>query len=154
MNHRIDIRLTNCLEQIDLGDDVVRQRGSRRGPARRDEALRCQVKDSVGFDRANHATHRAAILQLAIDDGYLARSHETLQAGLVGDALAFVQDVELAAIAQLLEIVQFAAPAEGPEDLHVRVVLHQVFGQEAPDHASNAGDQDAHRLSFETRLRQ
>ena len=147
VDDRIEASLADGLEEVHLGDDVVRQRGRWSSPTGGHEALRRQVEDPVGQDGANDPADGAGVLQLAVDDGDLAWSDETPQAGLIGNALAFVQHVQLAAIAQVLEVVQLAAPAEGAEDLDVRVLVRKIFGQEAPDHASNAGDQDAHRLS-------
>jgi hypothetical protein len=106
------------------------------------------VEDLVGLNRANDTAHRAAILQLTVDHVDLAWFDHAPQAGLVGDALAFVQDIQLPAMAQVLEVVQLAAPAERAKDLNVRVVVRQILGQEASGHARNAGDQDAHRLSL------
>jgi hypothetical protein len=105
------------------------------------------MENAVGLGGIYDAPDRAGVLELAIDDGHLAGSDETSKAGFTGDALAFVKHVELAAVAQILEVVQFATPAKGTEDLNVRVVIRQVLGQKTSDHTSNAGNQDAHKLS-------
>src|SRR5207248_3128162 len=62
VHERIEVRLTDRLEQIDLRDDVVGQRGGRGRPAGGYEALRREMKDLVGLNRANDAADRAAIL--------------------------------------------------------------------------------------------
>ena len=49
----------------------------------------------------------------------------------------------------MLHVVHAAAPAEGAEDLHVRVLREQIFRQVGPGETGDAGDQCPHRfLSF------
>src|SRR5205085_12545981 len=119
-----------------------------------DEALRREVEDLVRLNRANNAAHGTGVLQLATAHRDLTGAHKAAQARLVGNPLAFIENVWLAAVAQRLKVVQLASPAEGAKDLDIRLLLYEVFRQEASYHARDTGDQDAHNLSSQPFSRQ
>src|SRR6266542_824838 len=147
VDHRVESRLAHRLEQVDLRRDVVGEGSRGRGPAGGHEALRGEMEDAVRLDGADHAADGAAVLQLAVDYRHLAALDEAAQAGLIGDALPLVENVEQLTRAQVLQVVELAAPAERAKDLDVWVMLGQVLGQEAAGHPGDAGDQDAHFFS-------
>src|SRR5262249_17283913 len=110
VNDWIEARLADRFEDVELGDDVVGQRGRRRGPAGWHEALRGEMEDAIGLDRAYHAAHRAGVLQLAVDDRRLTRLDHVRQAGLVRDPLTLVEHVQETLTSQVLQVVKLAPP--------------------------------------------
>src|SRR5262249_23212527 len=105
-------------------------------------------ENAVRLDGADDAADGGRVLQLAVDDRHSSALDEAPQARLIGDALALVEHVELIAVAQILQVVELAAPAKRAEDFDIRGVIGEIFGQEATSHTGDAGDQDAHVISF------
>src|SRR5262249_15285443 len=117
LDPRHDVELLHRLEQIELADDVGDERFGRRGPGRRNEALRREVEDPLGAELVDDVAHGGRVPEIAFHEADL--------------------------VPEVLDVLGAAPPPENAHHLHVRE-REEVVDEMASRETGDPGHQHLH----------